>query len=221
MNETVITIDGPSASGKSTVAKRLAKALGYFYVDSGALYRAVTWRCLESACPFDDTTAIIQRLNRLSMEFYVNEQAVMFKVDGMIPGDAIRTQVVNNTVSLVARVPDVRQQVNTWLRSMTQLGALVVEGRDIGSVVFPNATHKFYLDASPEERAKRRHKELNSRDPSVQVTEVESSLARRDKLDTTRQADPLRIPDGANVIDSTGLNLDQVVDVILKHIPSR
>lgn len=221
MSNTVITIDGPSASGKSSVAKRLAKALGYFYVDSGALYRAVTWRCMESACPLDDTTAIIERLHRLSMEFYIDGQAVVFRVDGLVPGDAIRTQAVNNTVSLVARVPEVRHQVNTWLRSMTSLGALVVEGRDIGSVVFPNATHKFYLDASPEERAKRRHKELNSRDPSVQVTEVESSLARRDKLDTTRQADPLRIPDGAAVIDSTGLTLDQVAATILAKIPNR
>lgn len=212
----VIAIDGPSASGKSTVARLLAKRLGHLYVDSGALYRAVTWRCLERNCPVDDPAAVAVILPMLTMDFHTESGAVRFHIDGLIPGDAIRTRTVTDAVSRVASVPAVRQQVNEWLRGMTTFGPLVVEGRDIGSAVFPGAQHKFYLDASPEERARRRFNELEKQAGSIH--DVESSLARRDKLDSSRSMDPLRIPPGATVIDSTGLTQEQVVDMINQHV---
>ena len=210
----VVSIDGPSASGKSTVARKVAARLGWIYVDSGALYRAVAWKAKRDAVDAKDAQAVSKLVACIKVKFAVAGGAVKFTVDGVDPGDEIRLKDVNDTVSYVAAVPEVRQRVVEWLRGMTSMGSLVMEGRDIGTAVFPDARCKFYLNASAEERARRRHVEMIQKGAGEELGAVSESLKKRDKIDSTRKMDPLRIPEGAEVIDSTGMTADQVADLI-------
>lgn len=218
MSDNVVAIDGPAASGKSTVAKRVALELGSLYVDSGALYRAITWHALRESVDVRDFEAVAGMLPSISMVFAVSEGAVTFRLNGADPGLAIRREPVNRAVSYVAANPPVRSKVVGWLRDMAPLGQLVVEGRDIGTAVFPNARWKFYLDASPEVRAHRRHAEMTARDEDTSVSDVGESLKRRDTIDSTRRADPLRIAEGATVVDSTVMAIDEVVRCITDYV---
>lgn len=213
----VITIDGPAASGKSTVSKKAAKHLEWLYVDSGALYRGITWVALLKDINCADGAAVGQLADTVAVEFEVRDGAVSFNMDGRDPGMEIRSRMVDNNVSLVAAVPSVRKKVVQWLRNMASLGSLVVEGRDIGTVVFPDAFCKFYLDASSEERARRRHKE-RLEIQEVSIDEIETSLKRRDSIDSTRKSDPLRVADGAFIVDTTSLSLDEVVDIVVDRV---
>ncbi len=207
----VIAIDGPAASGKSTVAKRVAAERGWLYVDSGALYRAMTFSVLERVTAEAGTGAIAAAAGVIDADFFVEDGRVTFRMDGETPGEALRTERINQHVSLVAAVPEVRAKVTAWLRGMRSLGDLVVEGRDIGTAVFPDAEWKFYLDASAEERARRRHREMAEGD----VADVAASLTRRDRIDSGRKVAPLRSADGAHRIDSTGLGIEDVVALVL------
>jgi cytidylate kinase len=152
----------------------------------------------------------------LPITFFAEQGAVCFEVDGCRPGEALRTEAVNAAVSLVAAVPEVRARVVAWLRAMRRFGRLVMEGRDIGTVVFPDTACKFYLDASPGERARRRFLEEGGGEPRS-VEQVSASLSRRDRIDSSRQTAPLRRADGAVVIDSTGMRVDDVVAAVLRH----
>jgi cytidylate kinase len=215
---TIVAIDGPSASGKSTVARRVAERLGYWHVDSGAVYRGVTWRALlEQGAPLS-ADKILATLPRAAPEFFADGRSVRFRMAGADPGDAIRSEQVSEAVSLVAAQPEVRAQVNEWLRGTVSFGSLVMEGRDIGTVVFPQAAHKFYLDASPEERARRRQKDLARAQAGADVDGVKASLLRRDDKDRTRRHAPLQVAAGALVIDTTNLTLDDVVAAVLTAI---
>lgn len=214
-----VAIDGPAASGKSTVSRRIAAELGYLYVDSGALYRAVTWRALRNNVDPRDRDAVASMLPECDFQFFVEDGAVCFTVDGVRPGMELRGKDVNDGVSHVAAMPEVRKQVVTWLRDMVRFGSVVMEGRDIGTAVFPEAPHKVYLDANPEERARRRHQEMvEQAGDAKSVDEVGESLRRRDVIDSTRKTDPLKIAADAMVIDSTGVHIDEVVQRILSHI---
>jgi len=218
-SDNVIAIDGPAASGKSTVARRVAQELGRLYVDSGSLYRAVTWQTLEEGGTGDDPVAINRSLEACRLEFSADEGRVGFKVNGRLLDRELRSDEINAHVSPVAAQPVVREQVVAWLRELTRFGELVMEGRDIGTAVFPSARHKFYLDASPEERARRRHKEMaDGREGAGAVDDVGASLRRRDKIDSTRKKDPLRTAPDAVIIDSTDLTIDQVVARILEVV---
>jgi cytidylate kinase len=220
--ENVIAIDGPAASGKSTVAKGVAAALGRLYVDSGALYRAITWKALEDGVDTADGGAVAALAGRMTPDFLVDGRAVAFTVDGQPLGAELRTDAINQHVSPVAVVPEARAQVVAWLRGMTSLGDLVMEGRDIGTAVFPDATHKFYLDASPEERARRRHAEITTDlEPTADVEAVGASLQRRDRIDSSRKTDPLKVAPGATVVDSTGMSIDQVVMFIVDRVSAK
>lgn len=220
MPNKVIAIDGPSASGKSTVARKVGACLGYKYVDSGALYRGLAWKAVESGCNTANPDEIVAAMKRMSVEFFVENEAVRYRIDGYEPREEIRTEKVNESVSLVAAIPEIRTQVTTWLQEMTRFGNLVMEGRDIGTVVFPHANMKFYLDASPEERARRRHAELKPESAPSDVGRVMASLTNRDKRDSGRKTAPLKLADDAQVVDTTGLNIDQVVDEIVRRINS-
>lgn len=211
----VIAIDGPSASGKSTVARKVASRLGGLYVDSGALYRAVAWQVLARGKDPQDQDAVTDTSDMIDARFFVENGAVVFEMEGERPGEALRTESVNVAVSPVAANPAVRAKVTDWLRAMRELGKLVMEGRDIGTVVFPDASFKFYLDASPEERARRRHAESTE---DLSVDAVGASLQRRDQIDSRRMTAPLTVADDAIVIDSTGLSIDDVVEDILTKI---
>lgn len=214
----VIAIDGPSASGKSTVARLAAQRLGYHYVDSGSFYRGITWKCLREGIETSDATQVIALIARIDFQCFLRDGAVMFAIDGEEPGDQIRSQPVQEHVSDIAAIPEVRMYLVRMLRDTARLGSLAMEGRDIGTVVFPDSPFKYYLDADPEERARRRYNELANKPGYNNVEEVFDSLARRDRKDSTRKAAPLQIALGAKVIDSTGMGPEQVVDRIVDDV---
>jgi len=218
MPNKVIAIDGPSASGKSTVARKVAAGVGYHYVDSGALYRGIAWKAAEMGCSCSMPDEVVSAMARIKVTFFVEAAAVRYRIDGYEPRAEIRTERVSELVSLVAAIPEVRAQVTQWLRDMAGLADLVMEGRDIGTVVFPDAVAKFYLDASPEERARRRHAELKPAGETADVNRVMDSLKNRDQRDSGRKTAPLKLASDAQVIDTTGLSIDQVVAVILQRL---
>lgn len=210
----VVAIDGPSASGKSTVSKQVAIALEYTYVDSGSLYRGMTWKAIREGVDVTDSARVIDVMNTMKLEFSVQNRIMCFTIDGEDPGQQIRSEPVREGVSEVAAIPEVRVYMVEALRSMTRFGNIVMEGRDIGTVVFPDSPFKFYLDADPEERARRRCQELQQMEGRGDVSKVFDSLRRRDQKDSTRATAPLQIALGAKVINTTAMTIEQVVKLI-------
>jgi cytidylate kinase len=212
-----VAVDGPSASGKSTVSRMLARQLGAIYVDTGAMYRAITWKALAENVDVHDADAVTALVHRVNITFQVeNGEARMF-VDGQYPGNAIREPRVADSVSIVAAIPEVRRVLVAHQRSLTRHGTLVMEGRDIGSVVFADTPYKFYIDANPELRAQRRTNDFLAMKIDSDAQGVAAALQRRDKLDSSRQVAPLQIALGAIVVDNSG-PLDQTVQTIVGHI---
>jgi len=212
----VICIDGPSGSGKSTTARAVAESSNVLFVDSGALYRIVTWLALRAGIDTSDPAAVAAFVPDVKVDFVVKGSRVAYEVDGAEPGDAIRTPEINAHVSPVSAVPEVRAVVTAWLRAMPRLGDIVVEGRDIGSVVYPDSPYRFYLDCDPDERARRRQKEDEGKGFVQTAEQVKASLLARDRIDSTRKTAPLKVPEGAIVIDTTRLSVAQVVARILE-----
>ncbi|MBU0678544.1 MAG: (d)CMP kinase [Verrucomicrobia bacterium] len=217
----IIGIDGPAASGKSTVSRLVAEKLGYVYVDSGSLYRGMTWKAVREGVDVKNTDDMIQLRDRSNWEFFVENRVVRFTIDGEDPGSQIRSEAVRERVSDVAAIPEIREFIVSQLRDTARFGDLVMEGRDIGSVVFPEAQFKYYLDADPEERARRRHQELVSREEESDVNKVLNSLQRRDAKDSGRKTAPLQIPLGAEVINSTRMSIDEVVAHIVSEVVAK
>ena len=215
---TIVAVDGPSASGKSTVSRRTAKAVGFIYVDSGALYRGVTWKCVKEGIDVKDSQAVTNLLIRMNMELVLKDNSVGYLIDGEDPGQEIRAEPVRERVADIAAQQSVRVFIVEKLRLMTKFGNLVMEGRDIGTVVFPATPFKYYLDADPEERARRRAAEIKLQDGSDDVGAVLSSLRRRDQKDSSRATAPLQIALGAKIINSTGMTIEQVVDTIVSDL---
>lgn len=214
----IVAIDGPSASGKSTVSRALSERMGFRYVDSGAIYRGITWQALRKLGAVDDSKKVLEVLAGSAWSSHVTDGAVRFAIDGVDPGDELRSEAVREAVSDVAALPEVRKFVVDQLRAMQCHGSLVMEGRDIGSVVFPETPFKYYLDADAAERARRRTIDLEQRSEDGDVADVMASLARRDRKDSTRKTAPLQIALGARVINSTGMTVDEVVDVIVADL---
>lgn len=217
-NVTIVAVDGPSASGKSTVSRRTAEAVGFIYVDSGALYRGITWKCVKDGIDVKDSQAVTNLLIRMDFDLVLRGNAVGYLIDGEDPGMEIRAEPVRERVADIAAQQPVRVFIVDKLRQMTQFGNLVMEGRDIGTVVFPDTPFKYYLDADPEERARRRAAEIQQQEGTGDVTEVLDSLRRRDKKDSSRATAPLQIALGAKIINSTGMTIEQVVDVIVSDL---
>jgi cytidylate kinase len=217
----VIAIDGPSGAGKSSVSKRVGQQLGFLHVDSGALYRIMTWQCLSHRIDTADPAAVAAFAPSVEVECAPRDGAVAYLVGGQPPGDAIRTPEINKHASPVATVKAVRDRVTAWLRGMTRFGDLIVEGRDITTAVFPDSPARFYLVASAEARAERRRQEEVAKGIANQsAEEVKRSLLARDAIDSTRQHAPLRKADGALEIDSTRMTLDQVVGIVIDALPA-
>lgn len=214
----IIAIDGPAASGKSTVAREVAKRLNCIYVDSGSFYRGVTWKMIQSGVCTKNSLLVLPVLLKSKWKFEVRGGAVVFSIDGAEPGEALRGKEVREAVSDIAAMPAVRTFVVRNLRKLSRLGSLAMEGRDIGSVVFPKTPYKFYLDANPEERAKRRHAELLAKGETEKAQEVMESLQRRDQKDSSRKTAPLKIADGAYVIDTSNYDAEGVVRVLMGRI---
>jgi CMP/dCMP kinase len=217
----VVAIDGPSGTGKSTVSRRLATAIGARYLDTGAMYRAVTWAVLAGGIDPHDSGSVAGLVEKIKIESGIDPSAPSINVDGRPVDAEIRTPEVTSAVSAVAAVPEVRAALVARQREIiADAGRIVVEGRDIASVVAPNAELKIYLTASEAERARRRSSENAAGAVSAdQVAATQADLARRDKLDSTRAADPLRQTEDAIELDTTGLDIDGVVDAMLRLLP--
>lgn len=215
----VIAIDGPSGAGKSSVSKRVGASLGFLHVDSGALYRIMTWQALENKIDTTNPTAVAAFAATVEVVCRPEDGAVAYYVKGEKPGNRIRTPEINAHASEVATVKEVRERITAILRGMTSLGNLVVEGRDITTVVFPDSPARFYLTASAEARARRRQKEEVEKGIANQSEEaVKASLLARDKIDSTRKYAPLKKADGVLEIDSSNLTLDEVVALVLEKV---
>ena len=210
-----IAIDGPSASGKSTVSKNVAAKLGFIYVDSGALYRGVTWHALRKGVDAKDAGAVVESMLGAEWRFFVQDDAAIFSVDGDVPVQELREKDVRESVADVAVIPEVRKFVVEKLQSLQEFGSLVMEGRDIGTVVFPDSPYKFFLDADPRERAMRRYRELVAAGEDEKAHEVMESLKKRDRTDSTRETDPLKVAEDACVIDSTSMSIEEVVRTVV------
>jgi cytidylate kinase len=215
----IIAIDGPSGAGKGTVARGVAARLEYRHIDTGAMYRAIAWKALRESIDLADEAAVAALAARAHLE--IGDGVV--RVDGEDIAEAIRTPEIDAAAATVARQPRVRETLNRQQREMGRQGSVVIEGRDIGTVVFPDADVKVFLDASPEERARRR-----ALDPlhasgrtGAALAEVATALEARDRSDRTRAAGPLVRADDALVIDTTGLSVDGVIDAVMRLVHQR
>ena len=215
----VIAIDGPSGAGKSSVSRIVGKKLGFLHVDSGALYRIMTWQALVRKVDTDNPDAVAAFAPTVEIECRPENGAIAYYVGGEPPGERIRTPEINAHASQVATVKQVRDKVTAILRDLTRFGDLVVEGRDITTAVFPDSPARFYLTASAEARASRRQKEEVEKGIANQsAAAVKASLLTRDAIDSTRKYAPLRKADGAIEIDSSDLTLEQVVDIVVEKV---
>ncbi|HVM60122.1 MAG TPA: (d)CMP kinase [Verrucomicrobiae bacterium] len=214
----VVAVDGPAASGKSTVSRLVAKTLGFNYVDTGAMYRSVTWKAIEEDIDADDTISVIAMMHRIKIDFDLVDKQVRMLIDGKYPGNAIREPRVTEKVSAISAIPEVRQVLVQHQRSLTKFGSLVMEGRDIGTVVFPDTPYKFYLEANTEVRAARRKRDLEAMKIEASEEGVKESIQRRDKKDSGRNVSPLQIALGATVVDNSKLSAEETTKVIVDHI---
>ncbi len=208
----VIAIDGPSASGKGTVAALVAKALGFHYLDSGAIYRTLAYAALRRGVPLDDEAALTRLANSLDLRFDASE----VYLDGIAVGDAIRSEEAGRAASRIATLPGLRTALLALQRAFRRPPGLVTDGRDMGSVVFPDAQVKVFLIASVEERAKRRHKQLIEKGLDANLPRILQDLRERDARDTARTAAPLQRTADAKLLDTTGMTIDEAVQTVLR-----
>ncbi|MGQ9684084.1 MAG: (d)CMP kinase [Anaerolineae bacterium] len=220
-----IAIDGPAASGKSTIGQRLAERLGYLYFDTGVLYRAVTWAALQRSVPIEDEQAVTCLAEALRLDVIrptvADGRQYTVLVDGEDATWAIRSAQVDANVSPVAAYPGVRAALIAQQRRIGAAGKVVMVGRDIGTVVMPDADLKIYLDATVEERARRRYREILARGDQADYATVLQGMQRRDRIDSTRAAAPLRAADDAVVLDTTFMGIEDVVHAIEALIADR
>ena len=213
MSELIVSMDGPSGTGKSTVSKAVADRMGLPHLDTGAFYRAATLAVLRSEVDLEDDDAVVAEVEQLTMD----QASGRMYLDGEDISDEIRGERVTKAVSRVSAIPAVRARLVGMQRQWVagRGGRAVVEGRDVGSVVFPNATLKIYLDASPAVRAQRRALQAGE-----DLEETIADIKRRDHADSTREASPLSVPDGATIVDTSDLTFDEVVDQVVALIRS-
>lgn len=216
MKKIVIAIDGPAASGKSTTAKLVAERLGYLFVDTGAMYRAVTLKVLEKGIDPKDSDAIARLLEKTEVKLELNNGRLKLLLDGVDVTNKIRKPEITRAVSTVSSIKKVREAMVREQRRMGEQGGIVLEGRDIGTVVFPNADLKIFMVANVRERAKRRQKDLAEQGTKVDLQELIHEIEERDKRDSTREASPLKRAPDAIELDNSELTLEQQADFIVE-----
>lgn len=217
MSKIIVAIDGPAASGKSTAAKQLAEHLNFVYLDTGAMYRAITYLVLKRGI-VDDEMAIIELTKNLDMSLKFENGVTRVFVNGDEVTEFIRTKEVNARVSDVSRIKEVRAELVKIQKRLSEKGSMVAEGRDITTVVFPEANVKIYMTASLDVRADRRHKEFLEKGMDLTYEEVKENVMKRDKIDSGRKVSPLTKADDAYELDTTDLSVGQELDIMLELI---
>jgi cytidylate kinase len=217
----IVAIDGPAGAGKSTVAKRLAKELGYTYMDTGAMYRAFAWKVRQGGIDLEDEEKLREVLGQTNVELSEREGNLKVLLDGRDVTTEIRTPELSQWASKISALRPVRERMVELQRAMGARGGVVAEGRDIGTVVFPQAEVKIFLTAGPEERAKRRFAELKEQGKRVSLDETLEEMVERDRRDQERALAPLRRAEDAVAIDSTGRTVDQIMERIMQEIKKK
>ncbi|MFA5480012.1 MAG: (d)CMP kinase [Candidatus Muiribacteriota bacterium] len=212
-----IAIDGPAGSGKSTIAKIVSDRLGIYYVDSGAFYRTITWFFIENKIDFMDLNSVQNALSHINLKAEPDGLGFKVFINEIFPGDKIRTREVTRAVSPVSAISCVRDYVNGFFQKIGEKHSIVMEGRDIGTVVLPEAELKIFLVATPEERARRRLKELQQKGENYPFDEILEDIIKRDKYDSTREVAPLKKSSDAVEVDTTVMTIEEVVETILNH----
>lgn len=214
----IIAIDGPAGSGKSTLAKMLSKRLGFKYLDTGAMYRALTWKSIQKGLNLEDGDALCRLMDQTNIEFRYGDGSLNVYVDGIDVTREIRSSAVTNNVHYISNTSGVRERMVNLQQRLAREGDVVAEGRDMATVVFPHAEKKFFLDADIKERAKRRYIEFNPADKKISYDVIVRDIEVRDRRDTTRSNSPLRRVEDAIYIDTTNLTIEDVLNKILKEI---
>ena len=217
----VIAIDGFSSTGKSSISKVVADTLGLIHIDTGAMYRAITLfglRNFKDEKQEIDLSKLLQNLNEISLEFRENSGKLEIYLNGENVSKEIRTTEVSDNVSFIAKHPEVRARLVVLQRDIAEKQGVIMDGRDIGTVVLPNAGYKFFLTASADERARRRFLELQSLGIEITIEEVKQNLIERDRIDSEREISPLKQAEDAILIDNTNLNKEETIDLILSYI---
>lgn len=209
-----IAIDGPAASGKSTTARRVAQKLGYIYVDSGAMYRAATLACIQAGINFNDEQSVTRFIEKLKITIKPHPSGQKTYLNNQDVTNLIRSPQVNEVISVISAYPGVRTCLVNMQRKLAKEGGVVMDGRDIGTVVLPNADLKVFMVASLQERAKRRLKEHQARGEHITLEEVKNEIEQRDRLDSSRDTAPLKMADDARVLDTSHLSIDEQVAII-------
>ena len=214
----IITIDGPAGSGKSTVAKELSRKLGIPYIETGSMYRAVAWWCKENDINPDDESRVVDSLKEMNIDFVTENNRFIVLHGGRIINEELFAPEIGDVASKVAKIPGVRDFLVARQRELCEKGSCILEGRDLGTVVFPDADYKFFLVTSVEERARRRVRQLEEKGIRADFKNVLEAIRRRDIQDETREVAPLKPAPDATVIDTTHLSIDDVVETIVSHI---
>ena len=210
MENLVIAIDGPAGAGKSTISKLIAKNLGINYIDTGAMYRAITYKCIKEDIDVNDIQRVVDLCSRTDVDFVDN----YIYLDGQRLNEEIRTLQVSSRVSDVAKIPQVREFLLEKQREIGKRSDVILDGRDVGTHIFPDAKYKFFLNASAQERGRRRYQELIDKGQSVVLEEIIEDIKKRDYIDSTREVAPLVKADDAIEVDTTTMTIDQVVTYI-------
>ena len=216
----IIAIDGPSGAGKSTLGRMLARALNLLYIDTGSMYRAVALAVMESSISAANDVAVGSLAGRVDIDLKGDPDSLRVTLGGVDVTELIRTEEVTDLSSIISTIPEVRRAMVARQREMGQRGA-VLNGRDIGTVVFPDADLKFFLTAVPQERATRRFNEERAQDPNADFEETFADMAERDRRDSTREDSPLKAADDAVIVDSTGLTIEQVFEKMMSHVEKK
>ncbi len=212
----IIAIDGPAGSGKSSVAKQVAQKLNYRYIDTGAMYRAITWKALQSKLDINNIDELVTMLKNTDLDIQYNDNgSLKILIDGIDVTSKIRSEEISQKASILASIKETRAYLIGKQREIGKNGCVVMDGRDIGTVVFPVADKKFYLDALLQERTRRRFKELSEK---TNIKDVEKEIILRDERDKSRSINPLKIADDAIIIDTTSLTIEEVVNKVLAYI---